>query len=79
MQRDVSHARSSIPRSRRKRGLRQPRELVSHPQVDLTFPQPVAIGGGIGWLETEIDAWLAARPRVVKRDQASTIVGNKLA
>jgi predicted DNA-binding transcriptional regulator AlpA len=46
---------------------------------DPTFPQPVAIGGGIGWLETEIDEWLAARPRVVKREQASTIVGNKLA
>lgn len=46
---------------------------------DPTFPQPVAIGGGIGWLETEIDAWLAARPRVAKREQASTIVGNKLA
>jgi predicted DNA-binding transcriptional regulator AlpA len=34
---------------------------------DPTFPQPVAIGGGIGWIEAEIDLWLAARPRVAKR------------
>ena len=46
---------------------------------DPTFPQPVSIAGGIGWIESEIDAWLAARPRIVKREQASTIVGNKAA
>jgi predicted DNA-binding transcriptional regulator AlpA len=44
---------------------------------DPTFPQPVAIAGGIGWIEDEIDAWIAARPRVIKRVQASTVVKNK--
>jgi predicted DNA-binding transcriptional regulator AlpA len=44
---------------------------------DPTFPAPVAIGGGIGWIESEIDAWLAARPRIAKREQVSTVVENK--
>jgi predicted DNA-binding transcriptional regulator AlpA len=48
-------------------------------QDDQTFPQPVAIGGGIGWYEDEIDAWLKARPRIVKRNQTSTVVANKAA
>ena len=30
-----------------------------------TFPAPLQLGpNSIGWLETEIEAWLAARPRV---------------
>ncbi len=33
---------------------------------DPTFPVAVLIGAGIGWHEHEIDAWLAARPRVRK-------------
>jgi prophage regulatory protein len=29
------------------------------------FPAPVALGGGrIAWRRSEIDAWIAARPRV---------------
>lgn len=39
---------------------------------DLTFPVGVAIGGGIGWFEAEIDEWLAARPRIKKREQQTT-------
>jgi predicted DNA-binding transcriptional regulator AlpA len=46
---------------------------------DPMFPQPVQIGGGVGWIESEIDAWLAARPRIAKRDQASMVAANKLA
>jgi predicted DNA-binding transcriptional regulator AlpA len=46
---------------------------------DPTFPQPVQIGGGVGWIEDEIDGWLAARPRIAKRDQASMVAANKLA
>ncbi len=46
---------------------------------DPTFPAPVRIGGGVGWIESEIDAWLAARPRIAKRDQASMIEFNKRA
>jgi predicted DNA-binding transcriptional regulator AlpA len=46
---------------------------------DPTFPAPVQIGGGVGWIEDEIDAWLAARPRIAKRDQVSMIERNKLA
>ena len=30
-----------------------------------TFPAPVQLGpNSIGWIEDEIDAWLASRPRV---------------
>jgi prophage regulatory protein len=30
-----------------------------------TFPAPIQLGpNSIGWFEDEIDAWLAARPRV---------------
>jgi len=47
--------------------------------TDPTFPQGVAIGGGIGWLEAEVDGWIAARPRIEKRPQVSTINGNRLA
>jgi predicted DNA-binding transcriptional regulator AlpA len=46
---------------------------------DPTFPQPVQIGGGVGWVEAEIDAWIAARPRIAKREQASMIENNKRA
>jgi len=46
---------------------------------DPDFPKAVSIGGGIGWIESEIDAWLASRPRILKREQASTIVRNKAA
>jgi predicted DNA-binding transcriptional regulator AlpA len=46
---------------------------------DSSFPKPVAIAGGIGWVESEIDAWLKARPRIVKRSQTSTVVKNKAA
>ena len=30
---------------------------------DPTFPKPIEIGGGIGFFEHEIDAYLEARPR----------------
>lgn len=46
---------------------------------DPTFPLPVEIGGGVGWVEDEIDAWLAARPRIARRDQASMVEHNKRA
>jgi prophage regulatory protein len=46
---------------------------------DPTFPAPVQIGGGVGWIESEIDAWLAARPRIAKRSQPSMIDDNKRA
>jgi predicted DNA-binding transcriptional regulator AlpA len=46
---------------------------------DPTFPQPIAIGGGIGWFGHEIDAWLAARPRIVARKQTSMVGDNKRA
>jgi len=36
-----------------------------------TFPRPIKIGPrAVGWLESEIDAWLAAR--VAERDNATT-------
>jgi predicted DNA-binding transcriptional regulator AlpA len=43
---------------------------------DPTFPAPVSIGGGLGWYEHELDAWLAARPRIQKRQQ-ETVVDRK--
>jgi predicted DNA-binding transcriptional regulator AlpA len=43
---------------------------------DPTFPQPVQIGGGVGWIEEEINAWIGARPRIIKRDQASMVDDN---
>jgi predicted DNA-binding transcriptional regulator AlpA len=46
---------------------------------DQTFPQPVSIAGGVGWIASEIDSWLAARPRIVKREQVSNVVSNKTA
>jgi predicted DNA-binding transcriptional regulator AlpA len=46
---------------------------------DPTFPLPIEIGGGVGWIESEIDAWLAARPRIAKRVQASMIEHTKRA
>jgi Prophage CP4-57 regulatory protein (AlpA) len=46
---------------------------------DTDFPKPVLIGGGIGWIESEIDAWLESRPRVFIRAQESTIVRNRAA
>jgi predicted DNA-binding transcriptional regulator AlpA len=46
---------------------------------DPTFPLPVEIGGGVGWIEDEIDNWLAARPRIARRDQASMVADNKRA
>jgi predicted DNA-binding transcriptional regulator AlpA len=46
---------------------------------DPTFPLPIEIGGGVGWVESEIDAWLAARPRIVRRDQPSMVDDNKRA
>jgi predicted DNA-binding transcriptional regulator AlpA len=48
-------------------------------ETDPTFPQPVAIAGGIGWIEAEVDTWLRARPRITKREQSSTVVANKAA
>jgi predicted DNA-binding transcriptional regulator AlpA len=46
---------------------------------DETFPLGVSIAGGIGWIESEIDAWLAARPRIDRRVQSSRVVENKAA
>jgi len=46
---------------------------------DPTFPLPVLIGGGIGWIGAEIDAWLAVRPRIARRNQASLVNVNKCA
>jgi prophage regulatory protein len=32
---------------------------------DHSFPKPIRLGASsIGWLESEIDAWLASRPQV---------------
>jgi prophage regulatory protein len=32
------------------------------PSYDPTFPKPVDLGGGaVGWIESEVEAWLAAR------------------
>lgn len=35
------------------------------PRYDRTFPVPIKLsrGGSIGWIESEIDAWLASRVR----------------
>jgi prophage regulatory protein len=34
------------------------------PRFDPTFPVPVKLSGAsIGWIEAEVDAWLASRPR----------------
>ncbi len=32
-------------------------------KFDPDFPSPVEIGGGIGWFEDEVNAWLESRPR----------------
>ena len=33
---------------------------------DPAFPKPVRLGAAsVGWLESEVDAWLASRPQVV--------------
>ena len=45
-------------------------------ESDSTFPKAVAIGGGVGWHEGEIDAWIEARPRIGRRAQRSLIVEN---
>lgn len=35
------------------------------------FPQPVLIGGRrVGWLESDIEAWLAERPHVSRKGTA---------
>lgn len=35
------------------------------PQFDPTFPLAISLGArAIGWIEAEIDEWLASRPRV---------------
>jgi predicted DNA-binding transcriptional regulator AlpA len=46
---------------------------------DPNFPIPVKIGAGIGWLEAEVDAWLAALPRLARREQPSMIEDNRRA
>lgn len=28
-----------------------------HPNFDPTFPQPIKIGGSVGWIEAEVEAW----------------------
>jgi predicted DNA-binding transcriptional regulator AlpA len=73
------------------RAMAKPRKLIEKGVVgslaslyrirrdDPTFPVPVAHNGGIAWYEDEIDAWLAARPRIAKREQVSTVVKNKAA
>lgn len=35
------------------------------PRHDPTFPVPIklSVGGAIGWIESEVDAWLASRVR----------------
>jgi len=43
---------------------------------DPTFPRAIEVGGGVGWIEEEIDGWIEARPRVVKRAQRSMIADN---
>jgi predicted DNA-binding transcriptional regulator AlpA len=59
------------------RGVCGSRASLHRLRKNADFPQAVSIGGGVGWTENEIDAWLASRPRILKREQASTIVGNK--
>jgi prophage regulatory protein len=40
----------------------------SSPRYDATFPRPVPLGQhAIGWLEDEVDQWLAQQ--IAKRDQ----------
>lgn len=33
----------------------------THPNFDPTFPQPIKIGGNVGWIEAEIEAWNQAQ------------------
>lgn len=33
----------------------------THPNFDPTFPQPIKIGGNVGWIESEIEAWCQAQ------------------
>jgi predicted DNA-binding transcriptional regulator AlpA len=37
----------------------------------LRFPRPVQVSDGrVGWLESEIDEWIASRPRITAREVA---------
>lgn len=46
------------------------------PYYDPTFPKPISLGGSsVGWLESEIDEWIASRiaqSRTVTSDTALT-------
>lgn len=34
---------------------------------DAEFPKPVRLGdSSVGWLESDVDAWLASRPQAIK-------------
>lgn len=38
----------------------------THPNFDPTFPQPIKIGGSVGWIEAEIEAWNQEQIRKVR-------------
>jgi predicted DNA-binding transcriptional regulator AlpA len=48
-------------------------------ETDPSFPQGIAINGGIGWIEAEVDQWIAKRPRIAWRAQPTTIAATKAA
>jgi predicted DNA-binding transcriptional regulator AlpA len=46
------------------RGVCGSRMSLHRLRQDPNFPKPIAIGGGIGWFEDEIDEWLGNRKRI---------------
>ncbi|WP_249481734.1 AlpA family phage regulatory protein [Burkholderia multivorans] len=43
-----------------------------HPRYDATFPRPVSLGAAaVGWIESEIDEWIAARVRASRAQEVA--------
>ncbi|WP_428840103.1 helix-turn-helix transcriptional regulator [Burkholderia ambifaria] len=44
---------------------------ANNPRFDSTFPKPIHLGAAaVGWLESDVDAWLEARIAASRGEQA---------
>jgi predicted DNA-binding transcriptional regulator AlpA len=57
------------------RGICRSRMTLHRIRRDRGFPAAVDLGGGVGWIEAEVNEWLASRPR---RGSNATLMSSKI-